>query len=150
MPKQPDTAQRTPGAAAESRSASQESRAQAPWSLNAFNGPALEPVAGAGRASAAAIAQLHSRVFRDALRFNAELLDFASRRVRADIEASNRLSRCESVTEAMDVMSDFYQSALTDYAEGSAALVRLSAITSPETTEEAIAEAARLNERKTD
>lgn len=123
---------------------------ETPWSVRAFNGPDIDQVTEAGQRSLTAMAHMHSRVFRDALRFNAELLDFASRRVRADIEASNRLAHCESVTEAMDVMSDFYQGALRDYAEEGGALVRLSSAMGAESAEEAIAEAAQLNERKTD
>ena len=114
-----------------------------PWSVRAFNGPDLEQVTGAGQRSLVAMAQMHSRVFRDALRFNAELLDFASRRVRADIDASNRLARCDSATEAMDVMSEFYQGALRDYAEESTALVRLGTELSAEAAEATVAQGAR-------
>ena len=140
MPKPAETAHQTAGSAANGTA----------WSVRAFNGPDIENLARSGQRSLTAMAHMHSRVFRDALRFNAEMLDFASRRVRADIEASNRLARCESVTEAMDVMSDFYQGALRDYADESTALVRLGAAIGAEEAEVAIAEAARLNERKDD
>ena len=129
MPRKTDTAstaENAKGAAAAS-----------PWSVRVFNGADLEQVTEAGQHSLAAMAQMHARVFRDALRFNAELLDFASRRVRADIDASNRLARCDSATEAMDVMSEFYQGALRDYAEESTALVRLGTALSEETGAEA-------------
>lgn len=152
MPKQADTAHKTEAEPAASATAAANAPGDpaAGWSVRAFNGPDLDEAAATGQRSLAAMAHLHSRVFRDALRFNAELLDFASRRVRADIEASNRLARCESVTEAMDVMSDFYHGVLHDYTEESTALVRLGSVMSAESTEEAIAEAARLNERKAD
>ena len=44
-------------------------------SMPAYSGPDVNEVAEASQRSLAAFAHMHSRVFRDALRFNAELLD---------------------------------------------------------------------------
>ena len=118
--------------------------------LPGFNGPDLEQVAETGQRSLAAFAQLHSRAFRDALKFNAELLDFAQRRLSADIQTSDRLARCQSVTEAMDVLSDFYQGAFRDYAEETTALARLGTSIGAESAEEALAEVQRMGGEKKD
>lgn len=96
-----------------------------------------------GQKSLAAFAHLHSRVFRDALTFNAGLLDFAQRRIRKDIETQDRLSRCESVSDAMTVMTDFCQGAYTDYAEQTKAMMRTGAAITSNAAEETIAETAR-------
>ncbi len=108
------------------------------------NGLDIARVTETGQRSLAAVAHLHSRVFRDALRFNAELLDFAHRRLRKDIETSDRLSRCESVTDAMEVMTDFCQSAFRDYAEQTSAMIRNGAAITSQSTEETAAEAGRV------
>lgn len=110
-----------------------------------FNGPDFEQVAEAGQRSLATLANLHSHSFREALKFNAELLDFAQRRISADIQTSDRLARCQSVTEAMDALSDFYQGAFRDYAEETTALVRLGSEIGTETAGEIAGEIAGEN-----
>lgn len=122
--------------------------ATTPLSATPLNGPDFEQVAEAGQRSLTALAHLHSRAFRDALKFNAELLDFARRRISADIDTSDRLARCGSVNEAMDVISDFYQGAFRDYAEETTALVRLGTAISTESAAEVVSEATRLNQKK--
>ena len=82
----------------------------------------IEHAAQTGQKSVAAFAHLHSRVLRDAMKFNAELLDFARRRIGADIETSDRLTRCGSMTDAMGVMTDFCQNAFHDYADQTASI----------------------------
>ena len=101
-----------------------------------------------GQRSLAAFAHLHSRAFRDAMKFNASMLDFARRRMGAEIEASDRLCRCDNVTDAMKVMSDFYEVALNDYAEHTAAILRAGTEISAANAEETLAEASRLNGSK--
>ena len=108
------------------------------------NGPDIETVVENGQRSLAAIAHLHSRAFRDAMRFNAELLDFTRRRIGANIETSDRLSRCESVTEAVDVMAGFCQCAVQDYAEESTTLLRIGTELASKSTEETVTEATRI------
>lgn len=108
------------------------------------NGPDINQVTETGQKSLAAIAHLHSRVFRDALRFNSELLDFAQRRIRKDIETSDRLSRCESVTDAMEVVTDFCQTAFRDYADHGSAIIRAGASITSQSTEETVTEAAGI------
>ncbi|HUF86221.1 MAG TPA: phasin family protein [Thermohalobaculum sp.] len=133
----------------ESEARKADNRTEAPSAFAPLvNGPDIEQVAEAGQRSLTTLAHLHSRAFRDALKFNAELLDFARRRVTADIEATDRLAHCETVTEAMDALSAFYQGAFRDYAEQTTALVRLGSTISSESAEEIVAEAARLSDRK--
>lgn len=106
----------------------------------------IEQAAQTGQKSVLAFAHLHSRAFRDAMKFNAELMDFARRRIGADIEASDRLTRCESVTDAVEVMTGFCQNAFQDYADQTASMVQVSATISAQNSEETVAEATRLNE----
>lgn len=105
----------------------------------------IEQAAQNGQKSLTAFAHMHTRVFRDAMRFNAQLLDFARRRVGADIETSDRLSRCETITDAMDVMTNFYNDAVQDYASQTADVVLASTEISARNVEESLAEASRLN-----
>jgi len=106
----------------------------------------IENAAQTGQKSVAAFAHLHSRVFRDAMKFNAEMLDFARRRVGADIETSDRLTRCRSVADAMGVMTDFCQNALHDYTDHTTSIVRVGTAITSQNAEETIAEAAELND----
>jgi len=109
------------------------------------NGLDLEALAQNGQRSLAAMAHLHSRAFRDAMTFNAELLDFTRRRIGANIEASDKLCRCETVTDAADVMSGFYQRAVEDYATESAALFKIGTTMASKSTEETVAEASKIS-----
>jgi len=93
--------------------------------------------------SLAAIAHLHSRAFRDALKLNAELLDFTRRRLGANIDASDRLANCGTATEAVSVMTSFYQGAVQDYARESSALWRIGTEMAKQSAREAIDEATR-------
>jgi len=105
----------------------------------------IEQATQAGQKSVAAIAHLHSRVFRDAMKFNAEVLDFARRRIGADIEASDRLTRCGSMTDAMEVMTDFCQSAVHDYSDQTASLINTGNTIASQIAEETVAEAVLLS-----
>jgi hypothetical protein len=105
----------------------------------------IEQAAQIGQKSMTAFAHLHSRVFRDAMKFNAELMDFARRRIGADIETSDRLTRCESVTDAVEVMTGFYQNAFHDYADQTTSMIRVGTTITSQNAEETVAEATRLN-----
>jgi len=105
----------------------------------------IEQAAQIGQKSATAFAHLHSRVLRDAMKFNAELMDFARRRIGADIETSDRLTHCESVTDAVEVMTGFYQNAFHDYADQTTSMIRVGATITSQNAEETVAEATRLN-----
>jgi hypothetical protein len=107
------------------------------------NGLDFDVVAQTGQRSMAAMAHLHSRAFRDAMKFNAELLDFTRRRIGANIETSDRLAHCESVTEAFEVVTGFCQGAVQDYAAESTALMRIGTEIAAKSTEETVADAAR-------
>lgn len=87
----------------------------------------LDRVAEASQKSLLAFAHLHSRLMRNALEVNAEILDFARKRIGEDILTNERLTRCGNVNEAMEVMSGFYQKAFEAYAEEANNLVRISA-----------------------
>jgi len=101
----------------------------------------LGEVARASQKSLATITHLHNRMIRDSLRFQAELLDFARRRVSADIEAQDRLMRCTSPNDAARVMNEFCQTAARDYSEEAAGLMKLCVGMAAEAAEETVAEA---------
>jgi len=83
------------------------------------------------------------------MKFNAELLDFARRRIYAEIDASDRLCRCDTVAGAMEVASEFYRTACRDYAEEATALMRLGADVGARNAEETLAEASKVTESAT-
>lgn len=85
----------------------------------------IERMADAGQKSMFAFAHLHQRLMRNALQVNAEILDFARKRVDEDIRTSDRLTRCDNVNDAMEVMSSFYQKAFEAYADEANQLMRL-------------------------
>lgn len=97
-------------------------------------------VAETGQRSLAAMARMHTRAFRDAMKFNAELLDFTRRRVGANIATSDRLAHCDTVTEALDVVTGFCQSAVEDYSEESTTLMRIGTEIAKHNGDEAVAE----------
>ena len=86
---------------------------------------ALDWLANASQNSLFAYGHLHSRLLRNALEVNAELLDFARNRIGEDIRTSERLARCDNATDTMEVMSEFYQKAFEEYAEEANQLVKL-------------------------
>lgn len=106
------------------------------------NGLDIDTIAQNGQRSLAAIAHLHSRTFRDAMKFNAELLDFTRRRIGANIDTSDRLTHCQTVSEAVDVMTGFCQCAVEDYSEESTTLMRMGTEIAKQNGEETAAEAA--------
>lgn len=87
----------------------------------------MERVTVAGQKSMMAFAHLHTRLLRNALEVNAHLLDFARKRIEEDIRANDELCRCDNVSDALEVMSSFYQKAFREYADEANELVRLSA-----------------------
>lgn len=109
----------------------------------------IERVAVAGQKSMMAFTHLHTRLLRNALEVNAELLDFARKRIGEDIRASEELCRCDNVTDALEVMSGFYQKALQEYAEEANELVKRSAESAKKASEETWAETTREATRET-
>lgn len=88
--------------------------------------PDLANASAAGERSLLAIAHLHSRLLKNALTVNAQLLDFARSRITEDIRTSESMACCGSMPEAMDVMTGFYRRAIEEYASETAELMRLS------------------------
>ncbi len=85
----------------------------------------LDRLANASQNSLLAFGHLHSRLLRNALEVNAELLDFARNRIGEDIRTSERLALCDNASDTMEVMSGFYQKAFEEYAEEVNQLVKL-------------------------
>lgn len=101
----------------------------------------VDRAADTAQRSLTAIAHLHSRLIRNALEVNAELLDFARRRVGEDISTSERLSRSRNPTEATEVMSGFYQKAFKDYAQEAEKIMKIGTDAARRSIEETQAEA---------
>lgn len=94
-----------------------------------------------GQQSLSAVAHIHGRMIRDSMRFQAELLDFARRRLGAEIEAHDRLLRCTSPDDAAKVVNEFCQTAARDYSEEAAGLMKLCVGMAAQAAEETVAEA---------
>lgn len=101
----------------------------------------LGEMAKAGQKSLATVAQIHTRMFRDSLRFQAELLDFARRRLGADIAAQDRLMRCSTPDAAARVVTEFCATAARDYSDEATGLMKLCAGMAAEATETGLAAA---------
>ena len=101
----------------------------------------LQQVANAGEKSMFAFAHLHSHLLRSALEVNAELLDFARKRLDQDIDTSEKFSRCRTMSEAMEVMNRFCQTAMHDYAEESSRIVKIGSDATRRSMEEIAKEA---------
>ena len=102
--------------------------------------PDIRQMTEAGQRSLLAMAHLHARLMRNALEVNAELLEFARRRVGEDIGASEKLSRSRSTAEATEALSGFYQKALKDYAEEAEKILRIGVDVARRSIEETQAE----------
>lgn len=102
----------------------------------------FQSVAETGQRSLAAMARMHTRAFRDAMKLNAELLDFTRRRVGANIATSDKLAHCETVNEAVDVVTGYCQCAMEDYSEESNTLIRIGTEIAKQNGEETAADVA--------
>lgn len=109
---------------------------------NAISNADLDRVADASQKSLLAFAHLHTRLLRNALEVNAEILDFARKRITEDIRTNDRLCSCDNVTDAMEVMSGFYQKAFEEYTEEANNLVRIGT----EATQRSLEESQREGE----
>lgn len=79
-----------------------------------------------GQNQFAGIARMHYRMMENALTFNAELLDFARRRIKSDIRANRKLAACKTVEEACEVMTGFYRDAIDNYTSEAQQLFEIS------------------------
>jgi len=92
---------------------------------SAAAGPNLDQLTKPSQKSMLAFGHLNSRLLRNALEVNAQLLDFARNRIGEDIRASEQLACCDNVTDTVAVISGFYQKAFAEYAEEANQLVKL-------------------------
>ena len=107
----------------------------------------LDRLANASQNSLFAYGHLHSRLLRNALEVNAELLDFARNRIGEDIRTSERLARCDNASDTMEVMSGFYQKAFEEYAEEANQLVKLGSDAAKHSLEDIQRETIDISER---
>ena len=94
-------------------------------SASAATGPDLDQLTNSSQKSMLAFGHLNSRLLRNALEVNAQLLDFVRNRIGEDIRTSERLACCSNVTDTVEVISGFYQKAFAEYAEEANQLVKL-------------------------
>ena len=106
--------------------------------------PDVGQITETGQRSLLAVAHLHARLMRNALEVNAELLDFARRRVGEDLDTSKKLSRSRNAAEASEVVSGFYRKALEDYAEEAEKIMKIGTDATLRSVEEAQAEADKV------
>lgn len=71
----------------------------------------------AGEMPVMAFTQVQTRMMREALAMQAELIDFVRSRIGRDIETNEKLAKCRSMPEALEVMTGFCRQAIDTYAD---------------------------------
>jgi len=87
----------------------------------------LTPMLAAGESGARAFAEAQTSMLTRMVEMNREMLDFVGRRLERDRETSRRMAKCQSLSEAGDLYSDFVQGMMRDYTEEMGALAGLCA-----------------------
>ncbi len=69
---------------------------------------------------------MNQRIYQNMMRVHTELLDFTSRRLRADIEVAQRLTGGGKPGDAVEAVYDFQRKIISDYADEASELVKMS------------------------
>ena len=75
-----------------------------------------------------AMTRMNARIwiYQNMMRVHTELLDFTSRRLRADIEAAQRLTGGGKPGDAVEAVYDFQRKIISDYADETSELLKMS------------------------
>jgi len=73
-----------------------------------------------------AMTRMNTRIYQNMMRVHTELLDFTSRRLRADIEVAQKLTGGGKLDEAVEAVYGFQRQIISDYADEASALVKMS------------------------
>ena len=77
--------------------------------------------------------QVHAQVFRAAMSFQIEALEFLKRRYEMQVKFVDQLVESEQIDDAVDAFTAFVHDAATDYAEGANKVVTLGSRIASET-----------------
>ncbi|MDJ0948711.1 MAG: phasin family protein [Alphaproteobacteria bacterium] len=93
------------------------------------NGPyvLVEDLVNANTATMEAFVRAGEAVLKGMVSLNEEVMSFADKRMRAQIDTSQSLAKCSTFAEAMELQSEFARSATEDYLEEANKLLSLSA-----------------------
>ncbi len=73
-----------------------------------------------------AMTRMNTRIYQNMMRVHTELLDFTSRRLRADIEVAQKLTGGGKLDEAVEAVYGFQRQIISDYAAEASELVKMS------------------------
>ena len=73
-----------------------------------------------------AMTRMHTRIYQNMMRVHTELLDFTSRRLRADIEVAQKLTGAGKLDDAVEAVYGFQRQIISDYAAEASELVKMS------------------------
>ncbi len=73
-----------------------------------------------------AMTRMHTRIYQNMMRVHTELLDFTSRRLRADIEVAQKLTGGGNLDDAVEAVYGFQRQIISDYAAEASELVKMS------------------------
>ncbi len=73
-----------------------------------------------------AMTRLNTRIYQNMMRVHTELLDFTSRRLRADIEVAQKLTGGGKLDDAVEAVYGFQRQMISDYADEASELVKMS------------------------
>ena len=87
--------------------------------------PATER-AGASAFDIDGLLAMNQRIYQNMMRVHTELLDFTSRRLRADIEVAQKLTGGGKLDDAVEAVYGFQRQMISDYADEASELVKMS------------------------
>ncbi len=73
-----------------------------------------------------AMTRMNTQIYQNMMRVHTELLDFTSRRLRADIEVAQKLTGGGNLDDAVEAVYGFQRQIISDYADEASELVKMS------------------------
>ena len=73
-----------------------------------------------------AMTRMNTQIYQNMMRVHTELLDFTSRRLRADIEVAQKLTGGGKLDDAIEAVYGFQRQIISDYADEASELVKMS------------------------
>jgi hypothetical protein len=86
----------------------------------------IDGLLAANQRSIDAMTRMNTRIYQNMMRVHTEFLDFTSRRLRADIEAAQKLTGGEKPGDAVEAVYHFQREIISDYADEASELLKMS------------------------
>lgn len=93
-----------------------------------------------------AVARLQAHAFKATMRYQIEMLDFLKHRYEQDIKLAESLVESTQYGDTLDVCSDFYQTAMSEYSSEAGKVANIGSKLASETTREIRREAETITE----